>query len=115
MAVGIFTAPAPILFHFPFRDFACETDTPLWKDKHCRDYQTPSGWWIRWEEYMNYTNTVSAAEDFKECPVIRTSEKNGTIYLVEYYTSEKAKETAYEKIKRLLLNDCEATLPRSVM
>ena len=63
---------------------------------------------------MNYMNTVSAAEDFKDCPIIRTSEKNGTIYLVEYYTSEKAMGTAYEKVKRMLLNDCEASMPRSV-
>ena len=63
---------------------------------------------------MNYMNTVSAAEDFKDCPIIRTSDKNGTIYLVEYYTSEKAMETAYEKVKRMLLNDCEASMPRSV-
>lgn len=63
---------------------------------------------------MNYTNSVSAAEDFKDCPTIRTSEKNGTIYLVEYTTSDNAKETVYEKVKRLLLNDCEAITPRSV-
>ncbi len=37
---------------------------------------------------MDYANTVSAAEDFKDCPIIRTSEKSGTIYLVEYSTSD---------------------------
>ncbi len=63
---------------------------------------------------MDYTNTVSAAEDFKDCLIIRTSEKSGTIYLVEYSTSDNAKETAYEKIKRLLLIDCEAYMSRTI-
>ena len=47
---------------------------------------------------MSYINTVSAAEDFKNCPIIRASEKGGTIYLVEYSTSDNAKETTYEKV-----------------
>ena len=63
---------------------------------------------------MIYTNTTSAEEDFKDCPTIRVSEKQGTIYLVEYSTSDNARETAYEKIKRLLLNDTDAARTASV-
>jgi hypothetical protein len=31
--------------------------------------------------------------------------KDDTIYVIEYATSENAKETAYEKIKRLIMNE----------
>ena len=62
---------------------------------------------------MSYINTVSAAEDFKNCPISRASEKGGTIYLVEYSTSDNAKETTYEKVKRLILNDSDAFKPIS--
>lgn len=31
--------------------------------------------------------------------------QDNTIYIVEYATSDSAKETAYEKIKRLIMND----------
>ena len=68
----------------------------------------------RLEEHMNYTNTTSAAEDFKDCSTIRAAEKSGTIYLVEYSTSDNAKETAYEKIKRLLLSDIEPSRMNAV-
>ena len=63
--------------------------------------------------YFNGVHTVSAAEDFKNCPIIRASEKGGTIYLVEYSTSDNAKETTYEKVKRLILNDSDAFKPIS--
>lgn len=78
--------------------------------KYYSDPYTPSGpgTWIRLEEYMMYMNTTSAEEDFKDCPPVRISERCGTIYLVEYDTSDNAKETAYEKIRRLLLNDVDA-------
>jgi hypothetical protein len=31
--------------------------------------------------------------------------KDDTIYVIEYATSDKAKETAYDKIKRLIMNE----------
>lgn len=31
--------------------------------------------------------------------------QDNTIYIIEYATSENAKETAYEKIKRLIMNE----------
>ncbi|WP_315507593.1 hypothetical protein [Pyramidobacter piscolens] len=31
--------------------------------------------------------------------------QDSTIYIIEYATSENAKETAYEKIKRLIMNE----------
>lgn len=31
--------------------------------------------------------------------------QDNTIYIVEYATSDSAKETAYEKIKRLIMNE----------
>lgn len=31
--------------------------------------------------------------------------QDGTIYLVEYATGENAKETAVEKVKRLIMNE----------
>ena len=31
--------------------------------------------------------------------------QDNTIYIVEYATSDKAKETAYEKIKQLIMNE----------
>lgn len=31
--------------------------------------------------------------------------RDDTIYVIEYATSENAKETAYEKIKRLIMNE----------
>ena len=68
---------------------------------------------IKREDHMSYINTISAAEDFRDCPIIRASEKRGTIYLVEYSTGDNAKETIYEKVKRLILNDCEAFKPIS--
>lgn len=30
---------------------------------------------------------------------------DNTFYVIEYATSDKAKETAYEKIKRLIMNE----------
>lgn len=43
----------------------------------------------------------------KEVKPIRISAgwKDSTIYIIEYATSENAKETAYEKIKRLIMNE----------
>lgn len=36
---------------------------------------------------------------------ISTSVLDDTFYVIEYATSENAKETAYEKIKRLIMNE----------
>ena len=32
---------------------------------------------------------------------------DGTLYIIEYAVSENARETAYEKVKRLILKDTE--------
>ena len=39
---------------------------------------------------------------------ITTKTINGTVYIVQNIISEKAKETAYDKAKRLILNDTKA-------
>lgn len=36
---------------------------------------------------------------------INAVRSGGTIYIVEYESSEKAKETALEKVKRLIMNE----------
>lgn len=36
---------------------------------------------------------------------ISASVTDDTFYVIEYATSENAKETAYEKIKRLIMNE----------
>ena len=43
----------------------------------------------------------------KEIKPIRISASvlDDTFYVIEYATSENAKETAYEKIKRLIMNE----------
>lgn len=42
----------------------------------------------------------------KNSPIaIREDRKGDTIYLIEYATSDHAKETAYQKIKRLIMNE----------
>lgn len=43
----------------------------------------------------------------KEVKPIRISARwqDSTIYIIEYDNSENAKETAYEKIKRLIMNE----------
>lgn len=43
----------------------------------------------------------------KEVKPIRISAgwQDSTIYIIEYATNENAKETAYDKIKRLIMNE----------
>ena len=36
---------------------------------------------------------------------IRAESRGDTIYLIEYATSDHAKETAYQKVKRLIMNE----------
>lgn len=43
----------------------------------------------------------------KDAMVITAKKIGGTIYIIENTVSESAKETAYEKIKRLILNDTD--------
>ena len=43
-----------------------------------------------------------------EIPVIITTSNHGdTLYIVEHVISKNARETAYEKVKKLILNDEE--------
>ena len=46
-------------------------------------------------------------EKQKEIKPIRVSAgwQDSTIYIIEYAASENAKETAYDKIKRMILNE----------
>ena len=37
----------------------------------------------------------------------------GTLYIIEYAVSPSAKETAYEKVKRLILKDTENYLKKA--
>ena len=42
----------------------------------------------------------------KNSPVnVREDRQGDTIYLIEYATSDHAKETAYQKVKRLIMNE----------
>ena len=40
-------------------------------------------------------------------PVVITKIIGDTVYIIENAISENAKETAYEKVKRLILNDTD--------
>ena len=40
-------------------------------------------------------------------PVVITKIIGDTVYIIENVISENAKETAYEKVKRLILNDTD--------
>ena len=40
-------------------------------------------------------------------PVVITKMIGDTVYIIENVISENAKETAYEKVKRLILNDTD--------
>lgn len=40
-------------------------------------------------------------------PVVITKTIGDTVYIIENVISENAKETAYEKVKRLILNDTD--------
>lgn len=44
---------------------------------------------------------------------ITAGEHNGTIYIVEYATGSSAKESAYEKVRRLILEDTKNHLGKS--
>lgn len=44
--------------------------------------------------------------DSENSPVtIRAESRGDTIYLIEYATSDHAKETVYQKVKRLIMNE----------
>ena len=44
---------------------------------------------------------------------ITAGERNDTIYIVEYATGNSARESAYEKVKRLILEDAKSYLVKS--
>ena len=44
---------------------------------------------------------------------IAAKKRDSTIYLVEYTISDNAKESAYEKVKRLILKDTKSYLEKS--
>ena len=44
---------------------------------------------------------------------ITAGERNDTIYIVEYATGSSARESAYEKVKRLILEDTKSYLVKS--
>ena len=44
---------------------------------------------------------------------IAAGERNDTIYIVEYATGGSARESAYEKVKRLILEDTKSYLVKS--
>ena len=49
-----------------------------------------------------------------EIPVVVTAKQIGdTLYIIESTVSDSARETAYEKIKRLILNDTEIYLRKA--
>ena len=43
----------------------------------------------------------------EKTPVVITKIIGDTVYIIENAISENAKETAYEKVKRLILNDTD--------
>ena len=75
---------------------------------------------------MEKTNCDSGADTFYPCgnydgdddkafhPRVRTATHGDTVFLVEYATSSTAKETVYNKVKRLILSDCDALRQRAV-
>ena len=76
--------------------------------KYYSDPYTPSG-------DMEQIGGIHDLYEYNQCrrglqglPAGTDIRRHGTIYLVEYDTSDNAKETAYEKIRRLLLNDVDA-------
>lgn len=46
--------------------------------------------------------------EMKQPVTITASRRNGTIYIVEYAASDTARETALEKVKKLIMNDVGA-------
>lgn len=44
---------------------------------------------------------------------ITAGERNDTIYIVEYATGSSARESVYEKVKRLILEDTKSYLVES--
>lgn len=44
---------------------------------------------------------------------IAAKKRDSTIYIVEYTMSDNAKESAYEKVKRLILKDTKSYLEKS--
>lgn len=44
---------------------------------------------------------------------IAAKKRDSTIYIVEYTISDNAKESAYEKVKRLILKDAKSYLEKS--
>jgi len=67
-----------------------------------------------YKKIMKNMNCDTGGDTFHSYATIRTLERGGTIYLVEYSTSDNAKETAHQKIKRPLLNDHEAVNAQTV-
>ncbi len=53
-------------------------------------------------------------EYMEQKPVsIAAKKRDSTIYIVEYTISDNAKESAYEKVKRLILKDTKSYLEKS--
>jgi hypothetical protein len=68
--------------------------TPVVQAKSCRDQTTPTPK-VRKEEYLMDEKVISVTKK-----VI-----GDTLYIIESAVSSTAKETAYDKLKRMILND----------
>lgn len=97
--------------------FCIQSPGPLPETKIRKDMMAPWGYAVVPTEQQAWGSSVISMEGGKYMewkPVsIAAKKRDSTIYIAEYTISDNAKESAYEKVKRLILKDTKSYLEKS--